>query len=124
MTSTLNYLRLHSDEAGESHFAPVRIELVPSSSASPVAPFGVSEPVPASRHGFLTLPSEWVGGLHRSPLRMWIVVLQGQMEFEATDGERHTMVPGGALLLEDTAGKGHLSRVVGNGPVVLTLVYL
>lgn len=124
MTSTLDYLRLYSDEAGESHFGPVHIDLAPSSSATPVAPFSVSEPVAASRHGFLCLPGAWVGGLHRSPLRMWIFGLQGQMEFEATDGERHTIAAGSALLLEDTTGKGHLSRVVGNEPVVLSLVYL
>jgi quercetin dioxygenase-like cupin family protein len=55
---------------------------------------------------------------------MWIFVLKGQMEFEATDGERHETVPGSALLLEDTTGKGHLSRVVGNESVVLSVVYL
>jgi hypothetical protein len=124
MTSTLNYLRLYSDEAGESHFAPMPIALAPSSSAAPVAPFCVSELLPASRHGFLHLPADWVGGLHRSPLRMWVFVLTGQMEFEATDGECRTMAPGCALLLEDTTGKGHLSRAAGNAPVVLSLVYL
>jgi len=124
MTMTITYLRLYSDTAGESHFAPVHIEVVPRNFAPPAVPFSVSEWVPASRHGFLYLPSNWVGDLHRSPLRMWIFALKGEMEFEATDGERHGIVPGSALLLEDTTGKGHLSRVVGNESVVLSVVYL
>jgi hypothetical protein len=124
MATTLTYLRLYSDTTGESHFAPVQVEVIPRNFAPPAPPFSVSEFTPASRHGFLHLPSDWVGELHPSPLRMWIFVLNGQMEFEATDGERHMIVPGSALLLEDTTGKGHRSRVVGNESVVLSVVHV
>ena len=55
---------------------------------------------------------------------MWIFFLSGEMEFEASDGEIRPGVPGKAILLEDTAGKGHLSRVVGKSDAILALVQI
>lgn len=120
----LSYLRLYSDDTGISHFAPVDIEVFPRDFAPPAAPFSVSALEPASRHGFLCLPRGWVGELHPSPIRMWIVVLSGEMEFEAGDGAKHRIVPGSTLLLEDTSGKGHCSRVIGAGAATLAVVHV
>jgi quercetin dioxygenase-like cupin family protein len=55
---------------------------------------------------------------------MWFIVLSGEMEFEAGDGEQHRVVPGSAVLLEDTVGMGHRSRVLGNSPAVLAVVHV
>jgi hypothetical protein len=46
------------------------------------------------------------------------------MEFEAGNGEKRKCVPGTAMLLEDTAGDGHRSRVVGSSDAVLAVVRL
>ncbi len=124
MSNTLTYLRLYSDDAGISHFAPIDIEVIPREFAPPAAPFDVSVLEPASRHGFLRLPGGWVGELHPSPIRMWVVVLSGEMEFEAGDGAKHRIVPGTALLLEDTSGMGHGSRVIGAGNAILSVVHV
>ena len=124
MSNTLTYLRLYSDDAGISHFAPVAIEVMQHDFAPPAAPFGVSALQPASRHGFLSLPSGWIGELHPSPIRMWIVVTAGEMEFEAGDGAKYRLVPGSALLLEDTAGMGHRSHVIGDQAAVLSVVHV
>jgi hypothetical protein len=120
----LSYLRLYSDDTGISHFAPVDIEVFPRDFAPPAAPFSVSALEPASRHGFLCLPSGWVGELHPSPIRMWIVVLSGEMEFEAGDGAKYRILPGSTLLLEDTCGRGHCSRVIGAGAATLAVVHV
>ena len=53
---------------------------------------------------------------------MWIFVLVGAMAFEASDGEVRHVAPGDAILLEDTTGKGHRSRVTGDADAVLALV--
>ena len=124
MAHTLTYLRLYSDDAGISHFAPVEIEVAPRDFAPPAEPFSVSALEPASHHGFLSLPSGWIGDLHPSPLRMWIVVLAGEMEFEAGDGAKHRLAAGSTLLLEDTAGMGHRSHVVGDQAAVLSVVHV
>ena len=124
MSATLNYLRLYADEAGVPHFAPLETEVSPRDFAPPAPPFSASALAPASHHGFLHLPSGWVGDRHPSPLRMWAFVLSGQMEFEAGDGDRHQLGPGGSLLLEDTVGSGHRSRVIGNGAAVFAVVHV
>ena len=124
MSNTLTYTRLYPDNAGVSHFAPFDIEVFLREFAPPAAPFSVSALVPASRFGILHLPSGWIGDLHPSPLRMWIIVLSGEMEFEAGDGEKRQIIAGSALLLEDTIGRGHCSRVLGNNAAVLAVVHV
>jgi len=124
MSKTLTYYRLYPDESGVSHFEPIDVEVFPREFAPPAAPFSVSALEPASRHGFLCLPSGWVGELHPSPIRMWIVVLSGEMEFEAGDGSKQRITPGSTLLLEDTTGRGHCSRVLGPSAAVLSVVHV
>ena len=124
MESLLTYDRLHFDTAGESHFARLDTSLSTRHFAPPAPPFGVSELTPASRCGFLRVPAGFVGDLHPSPLRMWIFCRNGEMEFEASDGERRRYAPGNALLLEDATRKGHRSRVPGTADAVLAAVQL
>lgn len=124
MSSALAYARLYVDAAGESHFEPVAIETFPRTFAPPAPPFNVSEFAPASRYGFLQVPAGWIGERHPSPMRMWIFILSSEMEFEASDGQRQAASPGSALLLEDIAGKGHRSRVVGSATATLAVVEL
>lgn len=124
MSNQLTFLRLHADDAGISHFAPFDIEVTPREFAPPAPAFSVSPLEPASRVGFLHVPSGWVGDLHPSPLRMWIVVVSGEMEFEAGDGKQQRVGPGNALLLEDIVGMGHRSRVLGDSAAVLAVVHV
>lgn len=124
MSDTLTYQRLYPDAAGVSHFARLNIEVSLREFAPPAPPFSVSALAPASRHGFLQLPRGWFGELHPSPLRMWIIVLSGEMEFEAGDGERQRIAAGSTLLLEDTVGIGHRSRVLGNAAAVLAVIHV
>ena len=47
-----------------------------------------------------------------------MIWLSGETDFEVSDGEVRRFKPGSLLLLEDTAGKGHVSRVVGEDVTV------
>ena len=76
--------------------------------APPAQPFSVSALSPASQYGFLHLPAGWIGEMH----------------FEASNGEARNIAPGSALLLEDTIGKGHFSRVLGSRAATLAVVRL
>ena len=124
MENKLPFFRLCPDAAGVSHFKPMEVEVFLREFAPPAAAFSVSELKPASRHGFLCLPGGWVGELHPSPMRMWIVVVSGEMEFKAGDGATQRLLPGSALLLEDTTGMGHCSKVLGSCPAVLSVVHV
>jgi hypothetical protein len=111
-----------SDALGESHFAAINVELVTRDFAPPAPSFDVSDFAAATRYGFLRAPSGWVGDLHPSPMRMWVFILGGEIEFETSDGERRRVAAGSAILLEDTMGKGHQSRVIGDVPALLAVV--
>ena len=62
---------------------------------------------------FVSAPEGWVGDWHPAPRLQFMVKLTGMTEIVASDGERREFGPGTVLLLEDTSGKGHYSRVLG-----------
>jgi hypothetical protein len=101
---------------------PLEIGMTTRNFAPPAPSLDVSELTRAAKCGFLRVPRGWSGELHPSPSRMWVFFLSGEMEFEASDGERRPGIPGKAILLEDTTGKGHLSRVVGTTDAILAVV--
>lgn len=124
MSNTLAFPRLVPTPDGGSRFERLEVPVVPQAFAPPAQPFSVSSLSAAMQTGFLHLPTGWVGEMHPSPIRMWIFVLEGQMYFEASNGEAREVSPGCALLLEDTIGRGHFSRVVGQRAVTLAIVRL
>ncbi|WP_194724723.1 cupin domain-containing protein [Noviherbaspirillum malthae] len=120
----LCFPRLIADVAQGTRFETVMIPVIPKQFAPPAPSFSVSSFETAAQCGFLHLPVGWVGEQHPSPSRMWIYVLTGQMDFEASNADVRHILPGSALLLEDTTGEGHSSRVVGDQPVTLAIVRL
>jgi hypothetical protein len=46
------------------------------------------------------------------------------MEVEVSDGEARHLEPGAIVLVEDTDGRGHVSRVVGDADVLSAVVQL
>lgn len=124
MTTPLTFSRLVPDADGGSHFEATLVPITFQKFAPPAQPFGVSPLAEASQCGFLHLPAGWHGEMHPSPIRMWIVVLAGEMSFEASNGDARHIRPGDALLLEDTVGRGHVSRVLGPSAATLLAVRL
>jgi hypothetical protein len=124
MSTDLSFSRLVPTSEGGSRFEAVAIPVTLQTFAPPAQPFSVSSLSQASQCGFLHLPAGWVGDMHPSTIRMWIFVLQGEMHFEASNGDVRHIAPGSALLLEDTVGQGHFSRVVGSQSVTLAVVRL
>jgi hypothetical protein len=124
MSSTLSFSRLVPTPDGGSRFETLEVSLVLKDFAPPAQPFSVSSLATATQTGFLHLPPGWIGEMHPSPIRMWIFVLEGQMHFEASNGDGRQISPGSALLLEDTVGRGHFSRVIGHLPATLAVVRL
>jgi hypothetical protein len=120
----LSFSRLVPTSDGGSRFDAVAVPLTLQDFAPPAQPFSISPFSHASQCGFLYLPPGWVGEMHPTPIRMWIFVLEGEMHFEASNGEARHITPGSALLLEDTVGQGHFSRVLGSRRVTLAVVQL
>ncbi|HEX9244246.1 MAG TPA: hypothetical protein VF875_17515 [Anaeromyxobacter sp.] len=120
----LTYLRLHADANGESHLARHGLALSSAEDAPHAPSMELSALAPAAGWRFLHLPARWVGDWHPTPKRIWIFCLGGEMEFRASDGESHRLQPGGSMLLEDTVGRGHHSRVLGDRDALLVAVQL
>jgi hypothetical protein len=53
-----------------------------------------------------------------------VIILSGQLEIGLGDGTKQTFGPGDARLVEDTTGKGHTTRTVGDQPCLTATIPL
>jgi len=118
--ATVKCLRLYATPDGESHFDEVEIPTKNLSVHTDATPFDVSASYPASRVRFTRIPAgmrqvDW----HTVPERVLTVRLDGSVEYETSDGEVRKVAAGGFALVEDTHGKGHLSRHSPDSQLVL-----
>lgn len=119
-TTHATYIRIYTDEWGESHFAEVSVELFPKDFAPPAAPLQVAELTEASDCYLVGAEPEWAGSTpHPTPQRQIFCILRGRCAITVSDGETREVGPGAFVLLEDTTGKGHSSRVVSSEPLLL-----
>lgn len=51
---------------------------------------------------------------HTAPRRQYVITLSGHGEIEVAGGKKFEVGPGTIDLVEDTTGKGHITRVTGN----------
>jgi hypothetical protein len=110
----VEYTRIYPDAQGESHFDTVSVEQSLVTAAPPAPPLYVSAANPASKYLFYSFEPGWTGDLHPSPARQFLALLSGEVEVETSDGAVERFGPGDLVLLEDTSGKGHRSRNIGN----------
>jgi hypothetical protein len=74
--------------------------------------------VEVSRRPPSTTPGEW----HNGPARQFVITLSGRSEVEVSGGIKVAGGPGHINLIEDTTGKGHITRNFGpDDRVVLTI---
>ena len=107
----MNCLRIHVTPDGESHFDEVDLPTTKISVHPDAAPFEVSASYPASRVRITHIPAgmrevAW----HTVPEPVLTVRLDGSVEYETSDGDKRHVQAGSFVLVEDTHGKGHLSR--------------
>ncbi len=112
------------DQDGTSHFADREIDLVARAYAPPAPPLEVSDPVPAARGMFFRMPPGWFGDWHPSPRHQYFVQTTGLLDVQVGDGEVRRLGPGTVVLLEDTHGPGHTTRVVGPDAVCGVFLHL
>jgi hypothetical protein len=120
----ITYARLYSDAQGESHFKDVEIDLTLTDYALPAPPLSLSSSTPATQFGFMNAPAGWLSDWHPANARNIFFVLSGEWEVAASDGETRRFGAGSVLLVEDTTGKGHSSRVVSQTDSLAAMVQL
>lgn len=97
--------RIFSDEAGDSHFGEVTYALKDSGEIG-----RLSDAIPAKGIYFRENDPAYEYDWHVVPRRQFLVLLDGAIEIETSDGLKRMFKGGDVLLLEDTSGKGHRTR--------------
>jgi quercetin dioxygenase-like cupin family protein len=118
----VTYHRISADAKGGSCFDTVTVEQRLAQGAPPAAPFYISDDRPALHYRFYTFEPGWIGDWHPAPARQFLALLAGAVEIETTDGTVKSILPGDLVLLQDTSGKGHLTRNTGDGYATFLVV--
>lgn len=116
----VNYVRIYNDVAGESHFEDLALDLEQRDFAPPAAPAMVGAFVDASGTLFFGAAPGWGGEVpHPSPQRQVFCLMRGVVEVTVSDGEERRFSAGDLLVLDDTRGKGHATRVIGTDDLLI-----
>ncbi len=116
--------RLYSDDSGDSHFDEIEIGLIATDYVSAAPLIELSPPRPATQARFMRARAGWSSDWHPSSTRALFFVLSGEWEVTASDGESRRFPLGSALIVEDTSGKGHSSRVTGDEESLAAMIEL
>jgi hypothetical protein len=104
-------MRIHNlyvDANGDTHFRDIEVEWVEERNFSKL-----SARLPARGIIFRETSADYDLDWHPAPRRQYIINLDGGVKITASDGESRIIGAGEVLLVEDTSGKGHLSKSVG-----------
>ena len=77
------------------------------------AEFSVRPPTPGAKAGSTAATDAGDPGWHTGPARQFVITLSGNSEVEVAGGVRVPASPGHINLIEDTTGKGHVTRNFG-----------
>jgi quercetin dioxygenase-like cupin family protein len=99
--------RLYADKNGESHFEDVEVEFKESTRSG-----RLSARLPATGIIFREVPPDYDLDWHPAPRRQYIINLDAGVQLTASDGETRRIGAGEVILVEDTWGKGHLSKTL------------
>lgn len=109
----MQYVRLYSDENGDSHFADAELALDEIDYRPPAPAVFVSHAFQSGFLQYIRLPGGWTGEAINPPKRQFLICLDGHLEVTVSDGEKRSFGPGDRVLMEDVHGKGHRSHVRG-----------
>ena len=112
--------RVYADEKGNSCFGEIQL---PLKEAFPMMflsrAFKVKEII------FREVSANWHIDWHCAPRKQFILYLSGgTVEITVSNGDKKLFTPGSILLVEDTKGHGHISRVIDQKPVQSVTVVL
>ncbi|MBM3959625.1 MAG: hypothetical protein FJ314_07635 [SAR202 cluster bacterium] len=103
-------MRIHNlyvDAAGETHFRDIQVEWAETTPAGKL-----SKRFPATGIIFRQVQPDYDLDWHPAPRRQYIINLDAGVQITASDGESRVIGAGEVILVEDTRGKGHLSKAV------------
>ncbi len=96
--------RLYTGPDGQTHAEEIEAKF------SPNEVFKMLNTTGAELH---RAPAGRVSDWHTAPRRQYVITMSGQGELEVAGGKKIPVGPGHIELVEDTTGKGHITRVTG-----------
>ena len=119
----MKYCHLYADADGVSHIEDKELSSSELDFMPPAPPVQISSTQFVENLILMGVPADWEEtDRHTAPASQWVFILQGQIDFIASDGNSRVLGPGGILLAEDTTGEGHTSRIHGNTDTLLAVV--
>ncbi len=100
---------LYADSSGQSHFRDIEVEWIEETPGGKL-----SKRLPATGIIFRQVPPTYDLDWHPAPRRQYIINLDGGVQITASDGEARVIAAAEVILVEDTTGKGHLSKAVNS----------
>lgn len=104
---TVFMTRLFTGPDNQTHAEEVEMKWTPG---NPTEIFKLLQVTRAELH---RTPGGNVDDWHRAPRRQYVITLSGHAQLEVAGGKKITVGPGNVDLVEDTRGKGHVTKVVG-----------
>lgn len=95
-------IRVYATPDGKSHIEDLVI-------ADDAGPAPISRMTAGVYRGSGTSTPDW----HNAPRKQFAINMTGELEVEITDGTRRKIGAGDLVFLEDTTGKGHVTRPLG-----------
>ena len=109
--------RLYTGPDGQTHSEEMELKFTASSPSSEVAKMETVTGAEIHRTAAGSV-ADW----HRGPRRQYVITLSGRGQLEVAGGKTIPVEPGHIELIEDTTGKGHITRVAaGEDRVTLFL---
>jgi hypothetical protein len=110
----MRYTRVFTGPDGETHFEDRETAGETARAAESDLVGTVSEMFPVTGVYFREVLEESSPVPHNAPFPLFIIGLRGTFSVEVSDGDIREFPPGSVILVEDTTGKGHTTRRVGN----------
>ena len=98
---------IYTDPTGQSHWRDIEVEWADDRNGSKL-----SKRLPANGIIFRETSGDYDLDWHPAPRRQYIINLDAGVTLTASDGEARSIGAGEVILVEDTSGKGHLSKAV------------
>jgi hypothetical protein len=117
------YTRLFTDDGGVSRFEDLDVELVPGFAVPPAEPLHSVPFLPAEGSFWVGAPPAWRGDApHPAPRRQIFITVRGEYQITAGDGTVRRFPTGSVLVLEDTTGTGHSTRITSGEDCIVFAV--
>jgi quercetin dioxygenase-like cupin family protein len=99
--------RLYTGPDNQTHAEEVELKFTPGSPAE------VSRMTQVTGAELHRTAGGSVDDWHRAPRRQYVITLSGRGEIEVAGGKKISVGPGTINLVEDTTGKGHITKAMG-----------